>query len=511
MRRLRVRVSAALLALVGAATSGALVAIGCDAAEPLDAAGGGGSSGGAGGQGGGGGGAGAARSDEGFGGLLSPGEDAGSAAVDAAVNPCGTECGPEELCDQVHLGADDDCDGQVDETCVCIPGQAHACFMGDPSYRAAEGCFPGTALCDEIGAWGPCVGGRHATEACFSESPVGCHAMQAPPFADVNLKEGTGTFSVDAVPGSESWTVVCPTGIDPCPAVTGVDPEDDYKPLQSGEYRVTYTKRRADGSAASCEYALYVGAPGLRVELEWEHDLGGRGVDLDLHVHRPGDAQPWRVTGSAVDCGYNNCTVDHMDAGSSLGWFSGAAAPPDPVNWHRDPVEARNTCYFAPRGAGQAWRALDRGCHNPRLDVDNITCDPGVTDPNSDDFCAPENINIDFPPVGQWTRIGVHYYSGHGERYAVHPRVKIFCHGALGADLGPTGFYDPEAPVTFASSDSSTRYWLVADVAFIDGGECGEDTCVVRPLYEDEVLKTPLLTTRESVESSFGPEYPPPP
>lgn len=511
MRRLRV--SSVLIALLGAAASGALAAVGCSAVgERHDFVAGGGSAGGAGGAAGGGGssesGGGTLPEDE-LSGIIDYEDDAG--VIDGAVNPCGSECGPEELCDLNHLGLDDDCDGEVDETCPCIPGQARSCFMGDPSYRAAEGCFPGTALCDEIGTWGPCVGGRHATEGCFSDNPLGCHALRAAPFADVDLKEGTGTFSADAVPGSESWTVTCPAGIDPCPAVSGSDPPDDFKPLQSGEYTVTYTKRLADGTERSCEYALYVGARGLRVELEWEHDLGGDGVDLDLHVHRPNDTQPWAVAGSSNDCGYNNCTVESLASSSTLDWFSDSASPPAPVRWYKDPVDANNTCYFAPRGAGKAWRDLDQGCHNPRLDIDNIVCSPEVTDPNSADFCAPENINIDFPPIGEWIRIGVHYYSAHGLRYDVHPRVKIYCHGALGADLGPFGFYDPEAPVTFTPEDATTRYWLVADVAFVDGGECGEDTCVVRPLYADEATRTPLLTTRSSVESSFGPAYPPPP
>lgn len=511
----RVRVSSALLILFGAATSGVVIAIGCQAAGersslgPDDPGPGGG-----GGAGDGGGGAqvassGAIAPEEGFGGLVL--YDAGAGAADVAINPCGTECGPEELCDRAHLGLDDDCDGEVDETCDCISGQAHSCFMGDPSYRTATGCFPGTALCSETGIWGPCVGGRHATEKCFEDNPVGCHALQAPPFTDVNLKEGTGSFSADAVPGTESWAVACPAGIDPCPGVTGTDPPDDFKPLQSGEYTVTYTKQLADGTTASCEYPLYVGAPGLRVELEWEHDLGGSGVDLDLHVHRPNDTQPWRVSGSSVDCGYNNCTIHHLRSNSSLNWFSDTATPPDPVSWYLHPVEANNTCYFAPRGVGQMWRNHARGCHSPRLDLDNVTCNPTSTDPNTGDFCAPENVNIDFPPMGEWTRIGVHYYSSHGLDYTVHPRIKIFCNGALGADLGPTGFYDPEAPVEFAPGDGGSLYWLVADVAFVDGGECGEDTCVVRPLYQDEVLKTPLLTTRDFVESNFGPGYLPAP
>ena len=46
--------------------------------------------------------------------------------------------------------------------------------------------------------------------------------------------------------------------------------------------------------------------------------------------------------------------------------------------------------------------------------------DTRFTDPNNVNFCAPENANIDFPPIGEWTRIGVHYYSSHSLQYDVH-------------------------------------------------------------------------------------------
>jgi hypothetical protein len=512
----RARVSFALFIILGAAAAGAGIAAGCSATGQRYEFGEGGSgasvsptgTGGRAGVGGAGETATGSTGADGFGGAFSF-PDGGFEDVnpDVVMNPCGTGCGPVELCDSEHLGVDDDCDGEVDELCTCIPGQAHACFKGDSSFRGTPGCFDGTERCDEIGTWGPCIGGVHATapDNCFNNSTVGCHPLQAAPFADVDLKEGTGSFSADAQAGSEVWTVTCPAGVDPCPAVGGMSPSDDFKPLQSGEYSVTYSKRAANGSTQTCTYPLFVGAPGLRVELEWEHDLGGTGVDLDLHMHQPNNTQPWAVGGSPFDCGFANCTARNMN----VSWFSDSATPPDPVNWYLDPVESNNTCFFSPRGAGAQWRANGRGCHNPRLDIDNITCSPGATDPDDAEFCAPENINIDYPPLSQWMRIGVHYYSSHSLGYSVHPRIKIFCNGALGADLGPNGFYDPEAPVTFAPSDSSTRYWLVADVAFVDGGECGQDGCVVVPLYQDAATKTPLLTTQSFVTSSFGPPYPP--
>jgi hypothetical protein len=59
-------------------------------------------------------------------------------------NPCGTQCGPTELCDPAHLGLDDNCNGEVDEGCTCNPGQAHWCFKGDPSYHGHPGCYDGS-------------------------------------------------------------------------------------------------------------------------------------------------------------------------------------------------------------------------------------------------------------------------------------------------------------------------------------------------------------------------------
>jgi len=435
---------------------------------------------------------------------------------DVQMNPCGTACGDTELCDPDHIGLDDNCNGQVDETCPCAAGQAHSCFKGDPSYVSSPGCFPGTEKCTENGEWGACVGGVHATDdqQCYLNDQVACHPISAVPFQDVNLKDGTGAFSANAVPGTETWTVTCPQGVNPCPGVAGVNPPDDFKPLQSGEYSVTYTKGVAGGGTEMCTYPLFVGAPGLRVELSWEHDLGGDGVDLDLHVHQPNNTLPWAISGEPQDCTWSSCTVDDFQFGfGAPDWFNGVA-PPDPVDWYLDPVFEKNTCYFSPRGKGAEWQALGMGCHNPRLDLDNIFCDPLLSDPNDPSFCAPENVNIDYPPKGEWTRIGVHYFSSHGLNYDVHPTIKVYCDGALAAELGGAGYYDPEQPITFVPSDGAgfagNRFWLAADVAFVDS-ECGTKGCVVKPIYGDPVAKTPVFLIDSTAEQNFGPDYPPPP
>ena len=136
--------------------------------------------------------------------------------------------------------------------------------------------------------------------------------------------------------------------------------------------------------------------------------------------------------------------------------------------------------------------------------------------PNDYDFCAPENINVDFPPKKQWIRVGVHYYSSHGKPYDVHPTIKIFCDGALTAELGAKGYYDPESPITFTPTDGAklpggNRFWIVADVAFRETDQCGAKGCVVKPIYSDPGAKTPLFTYDDIAETTFGPGYPPPP
>ncbi|APR85141.1 Hypothetical protein A7982_10490 [Minicystis rosea] len=432
------------------------------------------------------------------------------------VNPCGTGCGDVELCDPEHLGLDDNCDGQVDEGCPCKAGEAHFCFKGDPAYRGVPGCFDGTEICGELGLFSTCIGGVHAVapDNCYQNDTASCHAIAAPPYSDVSLKTGTGTFSNNAVAGSEKYTVQCPAGVSQCPTVMT---PDVFKPLQSGEYTVTYTKTVAgDPNPKSCTYPLLVGAPGLRIELSWEHSTADTGVDLDLHVHEPGNTQPWGITPPvAQDCMWANCIVDAFKPPqpfSSPSWFADPPAkPPTPVNWYLDPVMANNTCYNDPTGVGLKWASLGLGCHNPRLDVDNRTCDYSVTDPNGKSFCTPENINIDYPPKDKWTRIGVHYYHNHGLNYDVHPEIKIFCNGALAAHLGNAGYYDPETPVTFEPSDGATLggnlFWAVADVAFTDD-KCGKSFCKVQPIYSDPVQKTPFFTIDNAAGATFAPAYP---
>jgi hypothetical protein len=431
--------------------------------------------------------------------------DGGSGA--GIVNPCGTECGPAELCDGIHKGLDDDCDGDVDEECECSAGQASSCFRGDPSYRDDPGCAAGTMQCTELGAWGPCVGGKHAVvdvsnpELCFDSDPLGCHPINGLPFQTIDLAEGAGNFDNDA--DSEMYEITCPSGVDPCPSPNG----SSFTPLQSGEYTIEYTKV-VDGVSSSCSFPLFVGARGLRVELSWDYPATSS-VDLDLHLKQPDSVLPWNVsgTGAQQDCGWGNCkALDFLPpaSGTAPSWFPQNNVPPDPVNWYEDPVPEANLCYFAPRGQGMLWSDGMMGCHSPRLDLDNITCDVTETNPQDGSFCAPENINVDFPPKDQWMRVAVHQFSNF-QNAVIHPTVKIFCDGALAAELGPQGFYEPEAPFTWTGADVKD-VWLVADVLFHED-ECVKQ-CIVQPLYLAN-SKTPVVYTEGQAiaPNGKGPPY----
>lgn len=361
-----------------------------------------------------------------------------------------------------------------------------------------------TAICVSAMAAG-------AVSATNQAPEVLCHDLGGFKFASIDLADGVG--SLDGPDQTEMWTVTCPDGATPCPQPTG----SLYTPYHSGRHGVHYVLETVEEDVIDqCFYHLDVGPPGLQAELEWEWDLGpGEDtVDLDIHLHKPADVMPWGGnTGTPEDCAYSNCRADDFNPvlpdPSAPSWFDGGVSPPDPVNWYLSPVFEENTCYHMPGSqGGSTWQSIGLGCHNPRLSLDNIICDPVITDPQNSEYCHPETVNIDFMPLGQWTRIGVHYYSSHSQTYDVHPKVKLFCHRKLVVELGDavTSGLGYGIEVTFTPADETTLFWLVADVVFLEHPQTGAPTCIVRPLFSNS-QRAPLLTTVTAVQSSVGPPY----
>jgi hypothetical protein len=81
----------------------------------------------------------------------------GAPSGDAFVQGDGAS-GRREVCGN---GLDDDGNGRVDDTCVCIPGTAQPCYPG-PALQPGRGpCAWGTQGCEgegEFGTWTECVG-----------------------------------------------------------------------------------------------------------------------------------------------------------------------------------------------------------------------------------------------------------------------------------------------------------------------------------------------------------------
>lgn len=407
-----------------------------------------------------------------------PMEDAGPPALDAGpVDICNPGCGPEELCGMGSGdGLDNDCDNAVDEGCACELGDTRPCFAGEPDRRDIGVCSDGQMTCGEFG-WLACGGGiSPSPETCdgadndcngvADDGLIGCDtavicpgSQAATPLNNFAL-EGTAIYR--GLARAWNWEISCPPSVDPCPVPDNPNTADtSIYFLQSGSYRASLEVVTEEGATVGCEWIIEVQGAGLRVELDWDSQGSANGnTDVDLHLHRrttpPGSTARETDFFTSDDCYFSNCKSGGLD-------------------WGMANTEDVTACSGAPRGAGEAW--VRRGyCANPRLDIDVIRCDSTETDPQASDFCAPENINVDNPNLGEPFRVMVDYYSDNSYDRDTFPTVNIYCGGALRGAFGR----DPVQPISNAGGASKDR-WHVADVVFFED-ECGEIDCLINPL-----------------------------
>lgn len=403
----------------------------------------------------------------------------GAAATDACPpsmsNPCASPVDPgclgTETCGN---GLDDNCNGQADEFCPCVPGEVQQCFLGPPGFLNVGACVQGTQTCQgstEIGQWGPCEGGIWPTpEICDNldndcngctddglccDPPISCPApgdiLPGHPFTTYQLDgtlwyTGTATSWSWVVEGGPCDTVFIDNGHPPSFTINGANtatPTIDF--TLSGDYTVTMTVVTPSGTH-TCTFIIHIIGPGLRVELCWEATGGWLGRDLDLHLLRSDLGADWCDIDD--DCFFANCKANEPDS-----------TRPD---WGYTPSNI-SECVGGPEGS--LWQSLHGHCNNPRLDIDNIMT-PGI----------PENANVDNPNNGDVFRVMVHYYSGFGTE---HPLINIYCDGYRVGTYGQA----PNQVTGFSSSSSGCQgnTWRVVDVETLVSG--GVTTCNLTALH----------------------------
>ncbi|MBL8682828.1 MAG: hypothetical protein JNK05_26925 [Myxococcales bacterium] len=425
--------------------------------------------------------------------------------VEDPIDPCGPAvCGPSERCGPTvdaglgsGNGVDDNCNGQVDEGCLCTQGSMRACFPGASDRRGVGRCRDGMMTCTELGLWSDCVGAVSPTEevcngqdddcdGMVDEGLEGCaSSLQCPAFLAVQpLRELTvDGATIDRTASAFRWTLECPSEITTCPSI--VDPMGRTMRVllsQSGRYALRVEVTRADGSRGECRVPVYVDGAGMRVELSWDTQGGtnSAGADLDLHVAvidrlrtRP---STWF---SEDDCYYATCK-----------------APGGVVRWARDATDTRFAptmdvarCENAPPPWGERFRTAGR-CWNPRLDTDTTQCDPAVRDPRDPRYCFVENVSVDVPPEDVTFRVAVNFYRDHGtcsdadaRNDVSRPHLFVYCGAGVRAELGAV---DSGGLVSMRCRDnpsvgSANWTWLAADVRFVTNA-CGVRDCVVTTL-----------------------------
>ncbi|MFT3770587.1 MAG: MopE-related protein [Minicystis sp.] len=106
-------------------------------------------------------------------------------------------------------GIDDDCDGQVDEGCVCSPFTSRSCYTGPAGTQGVGLCQAGTQTCNSTGtAYGTCTGQvtPAASESCHTAGDDNCNGSTNEGCSSQTCNFYTETFGTTGIPTAQSNT-----------------------------------------------------------------------------------------------------------------------------------------------------------------------------------------------------------------------------------------------------------------------------------------------------------------
>jgi hypothetical protein len=229
-----------------------------------------------------------------------------------------------------------------------------------------------------------------------------------------------------------------------------------FRPTLSGDYTVTLTVTKSDGTTVTCTFIVHIAGPGLRVELCWDTSTT---VDLDLYLHDPRNTNPWfsgtqrpNLSVTNASCNWSNCEAVLRGSMGRVDW-----------GYANSPLSA---CNNGPHGSDWGTYGF---CANPRLDIDNnLSKASGL----------PENINVDDPNDGERFRVMVQNFTGS----AAHPIVNVYCGGHLRATIGaaPDALPDFTGP---SGAFSVGAMWRAADIDVHVDSTGATTGCDVTPLH----------------------------